>query len=136
MKSRSRFNASLHTSSTVNSNCNGSGVAAKENNITEGQRNDTTFDTASMTDSNDDAVITGFGLTGVTVPSAVSDLQESTSKKMEEVSQSEKDPSLSDDKDQLGQGEEKNRIFTIIFLNEFYVVRGLVSNRMFLCLYF
>ncbi len=45
------------------------------------------------------------------MPSAVSDQQGSTSKKMEEVSQSEKDPSLSDDKDQLGQGEEKTRIF-------------------------
>eukprot|EP01084_Bolivina_argentea_P116296 206661_1 len=79
------------------------GVAAKENNVTEGQRNDTAVDTTDISKSSDDAVITGFGLTGVTVPSAVSDQQGSTSKKMEEVSQSEKDPSLSDDKDQLGQ---------------------------------
>ncbi len=72
--------------------------------------NDAAVDAGDMMGSSnrsDDAVITGFGLTGGIVPSAVSD---------------EKSPSLSDDdKEQLGKGDEKNRIycvFFVFFLNE------------------
>ncbi len=90
-----------------------SGVPIKEEeNVVEeeeGQSNGTSmFSTYLSPSGSDDAVITGFGLTGVTMSSPIVS-SESGHKLVEEVPQNEKDPSISDDKDQLGKDEGKNR---------------------------